>query len=508
MSVVVGIDLGTTFSAAAALGPGGQPEVLSNRDGERLTPSVVLFETPEQILVGKLAKHSVAMQPEDSVQFVKRRMGEAAPVYVDERGKEYRAEHICSLILRRIAEDASAAIGEQVRDVVITVPAYFDDARRTATRNAGELAGLNVLRLINEPTAAALAYGIKSGSSGTYFVYDLGGGTFDVTIMRADGGSDFEVLATDGDRNLGGFDFDNKLIAHVQSRLLEQGGPDIDDDPQLSADLRERCEAAKIRLSNVDQAPIHFGAGGKTFRLAVTRAEFETMSSELLYRTELLMEAVLEQAGVTWSDIDKVLLVGGSTRMPMVRELVQRLSGKTPEPGVNPDEAVALGAAILAAQTASERGGGSGRELAQPVSISDVTSQALGELLLDVDTGRVVNVVIIPRNTPIPCKRESISFTVYESQRKVDLKVTEGEDEDPQYVAILHKTMMTLPPGLPKESPIRTVMSYDLDGVVHVELFDVANDRSLGEVELDRPNNLSASELEDSKEALRTLGLQ
>jgi molecular chaperone DnaK len=216
---------------------------------------------------------------------------------------------------------------------------------------------------------------------------------------------------------------------------------------------------------------------------------------------------VLEQAGITWANIDKVLLVGGSTRMPMVQALVRRLSDKTPEPGVNPDEAVALGAAILAAQVSAERGDGA-VTLPHPISISDVTSQALGEILLDSDTGRQVNTIIIPRNTPIPCKKELISFTMYENQPKIDVWVTEGEDDDPQYVAVLHKTQMTLPRGLPKHSPIRTIMAYDLDGVVHVELFDLTNNMSLGEIELDRPNNLSAVELARSKVALRTLGLQ
>lgn len=503
MTSVVGMDLGTTFSAVAVVGAGGQPEILPNRDGDRLTPSVVLFESPEQVLIGKLAKHSVALQPDDCVQFVKRRMGESTPVYVDQDNREYRAEQISALILRRLAEDASAALGEQVRDVVITVPAYFDDARRTATKNAGELAGLNVLRLINEPTAAAVAFGIKTGAPGVFLVYDLGGGTFDVTIMRATGGGDFEVLATDGDRNLGGFDFDNQLIEHVQSLVTAQGGPDLDDDPQQAAELRERCEAAKHRLSSTEQAPIHLSAGGRQFRFQVTRQEFESMCEQLLYRTELLIEAVLEEAGLTWAGIDKVLLVGGSTRMPMVQALMGRLSGRAPEPGVNPDEAVALGAAILAAQV-----GGKDLKIPGGLSISDVTSQALGEILLDTETGREFNAIIIPRNTAIPCKKDLISFTIYEHQRSIDIKITEGEDEDPQYVAVLHRTRMALPPGLPKDSPIKTIMAYDIDGVVHVEMIDMTNNRSLGEIELDRPNNLRPEQMDSYKSALRTLGLQ
>ncbi|GIG60177.1 molecular chaperone DnaK [Longispora fulva] len=495
---VIGIDLGTTYSAAAVVTGDGRPEILVNRDGERLTPSVVLFDNPDAVLVGTLARRSATSRPGDCVRFVKRRIGEAAPVHVGADGREYRAEEVSALLLRRLAEDAGAALGRPVRDVVITVPAYFDDARRTATRDAGRLAGLTVHRLVNEPTAAAVGYGLRSGADGHYFVYDLGGGTFDATVLRVVDG-DYEVLATDGDRNLGGYDFDNLLIGYLATRIHEQGGPDVTADPVLSAELRERCEAAKHQLSTEEVAPVRLVARGRTYAFQVTRTEFEDLAAGLLYRTELLVESVMDEAQLSWRDIDRVLLVGGCTRMPMVRELMGRLTHRVPEPGVHPDEAVALGAAVIAAALTEQH---------PAVTVSDVTSQALGTIALDADTGQLTNFVIIPRNSPVPCRYEETFVTVQPRQSRLHASVTEGEDSDPDHVAVLHRSVLDLPPGLPDEAPIRVVMSYDADGVAHVETIDATHGRSLGAVALDRPANLDGDRLAASRAALAHLGVR
>jgi molecular chaperone DnaK len=450
------------------------------------------------------------------VQFVKRHLGDPHWSAVDGAGEEYRPEQISAMILKRLVRDAAAALGEPVVDAVITVPAYFDDLRRTATRHAGEIAGLNVLRLINEPTAAAVAYGLGGAPGGTYFVYDLGGGTFDVTVLHHDRqpGSTvvdaFRVLATEGDRNLGGFDFDNELMKHVAAAVKADQGPDVLDDVVLAADLRARCELAKRRLSATDRAVIVVTAAGRMFRVSVTRAEFEAMTRDLLERTEILAEGVLADAGVTWAQIDQVLLVGGSTRMPMVRDLVRRMSGRTPVAGVHPDEAVALGAAIVADQLGAEGPNQPGAEGPSPhVTIEDVTSQSLGTTVVDdLTTFRPVNDILIPRNTRLPCLVERVYGTVVPDQRAIYVDITEGEGSDPDLVTKLIERDIPLPPGLPRDAPIRHAMRYDVNGIVHLELVDETNDRHLGEIELDRPFNLDQADVERMRRAMRDLDIQ
>jgi molecular chaperone DnaK len=506
MTQAIGLDLGTTFSAAAVV-RNGRPELLINADGGHLTPSVVLFGAEGEPLVGEVASRSATDAPDDCVQFVKRHMGDPHWSVVDPTGKEHRPEEISAIILRRLVQDASAALGGQIRDVVITVPAYFDDLRRTATRQAGEIAGLNVLRLINEPTAAAVAYGITRDQAGTFLVYDLGGGTFDVTILRS-GAGEFEVIGTEGDRNLGGFDFDNELMKHVAKVVQSEGGPELMEDPVLVAELREKCELAKRRLTTTGQAAIIMRAGDRNFRIRVTREEFEVMTRDLLERTEIIAEGVLEDAGLTWERIDQVLLVGGSTRMPMVRELVRRLSGKAPAADINPDEAVALGAAIVADQAAAGTGD-TAPDLAAPVAIRDVTSQALGTTIVqDKTTWKLVNDIIIPRNTKIPCRVEKTYVTMEPGQRGLLVDITEGDSDDPEYVAKLIEREIPLPAGLPDNAPIRHIMRYDIDGLIHLELIDDTNNRHLGEIELDRPLNLDRNQVDRMRQAMRDLEVQ
>lgn len=504
----VGIDLGTTYSAVAVVRAEGKPGLVINREGETLTPSVVLF-SDDQVLVGSTARRAAATMPADCAQFVKRQMGDPHWRFVDSRGREYRAEEVSALLLRRLAEDAEMALGESVRDVVITVPAYFDDARRRATLDAGEIAGLRVLRLINEPTAAAIAYGLDTMAEGTFFVFDLGGGTFDVTVMRARRG-ELEVIATDGDRNLGGFDFDNALMAYVADQVRDQGGPDLHDVLVLEADLREKCELAKRQLTTVDQASVFISAGGTNYRVQVTRELFDELCRPLLDRTEVTAAGVLDDADLTWDDIDHVLLVGGSTRMRMVREMIERISGKAPATGVNPDEAVALGAAVVAeAASAAPRPAGEEPSPATAVSrmqIRDVTSQGLGVVALE--HGIRVNTVVVPRNTRIPAKHERIYYTVENNQRAIEAEITEGEDEDLAYVTVLGTRPITLTPGLPVNSPLKIVISYDIDSVIHVEVVDVTNNKSLGEFELDRPYNLDRDEVHEMRTQLAAQEVQ
>ncbi len=507
----IGIDLGTTYSAVAVLRDSGEVEVLPNRDGEDITPSVVLFQgfgSSDEPLVGTMAKHSAASAPDDVVQFVKRQMGDPDWRFSSTSGNNYSSEEVSAIILKRLKEDAELALGETVRDAVITVPAYFDDARRTATKHAGAIAGLNVLRVLNEPTAAALSFGVDTSAQGLVLVYDLGGGTFDVTLMRiTDEG--FDVLATDGDRMLGGFDFDNKLIEYIADKIAEQGGPsDLLDDSAQVASLREKAEMAKRSLTTVATTTVHISAGGGQYRVPVARAEFERITKDLLNRTRDLTEFVLSEAGVTWAGIDHLLLVGGSTRMPMVRELIEKLAGKPTDRSVRPDEAVAMGAAIQAAMEESATAG-AGLAIFDGKSpmISDVTSQGLGVILLDNATNRDVNEVIIPRNTKIPAKFSTSASTVQDNQKTVLVQVTQGDDTNPDYVVEIGSKEIPLPP-YPKGSPLGIAYAYDIDQTVFVEVTDLTTNHSLGTFEVDRLANLTDEQLESATGKVASLSVQ
>ena len=507
MKKAIGIDLGTTYSAVAVLRETGEPEILSSRDGEDVTPSVVLFQEysgADEPLVGTMAKHSAASAPDDVVQFVKRHMGDPSWRFDSSSGSSYTAEEISAVILKRLKEDAELAMGTEVTDAVITVPAYFDDARRTSTKHAGKIAGLNVLRVLNEPTAAALSFGLDNSASGTVLVYDLGGGTFDVTIMRIQGG-DFDVIGTDGDRNLGGFDFDNRLMEYIAAQIQEQGGPDLLVDTAQVAMLREKAEMAKRSLTTVATTTVHVSADGKPYRVQVTRAEFQRITSDFLRRTEDLAESVLEDGNLAWGDVDHVLLVGGSTRMPMVRELVERLAGKPADRSVHPDQAVALGAAI---QAAVEQAATTGQDLniyeGSPLVVSDVTSQSLGVITVTDDLNTKVNTIIIPRNSKIPAKLGADLRTASENQTALHVEVTQGDDTDPQYVIVAGDKTLPIPP-YPIGAPIRVVYAYDIDQTIFVEVFDQTANKSLGTFEIDRMSNLSDEQLNTA--TLKVAGL-
>lgn len=507
MSTAIGIDLGTTYCAVAVLRQTGEPEILPNRDGEDITPSVVLFQEfggSDEPLVGTMAKHSAASSPGDTVQFVKRHMGDPAWRFDSTAGASYTAEEISAIILKRLKEDAEQALGHPVRDAVITVPAYFDDARRTATKHAGKIAGLNVLRVLNEPTAAALSFGLDTSAKGTVLVYDLGGGTFDVTLMRIHDG-EFDVLGTDGDRNLGGFDFDNRLIEHLAEQVKAQGGPDLLADAAQVASLREKAEMAKRSLTTVAATTVHISADGKPFRVKVERSEFEKLTADLIRRTEDLAELVLEDAGLKWESVDHVLLVGGSTRMPMVRTLVERLAGKPVDRTVHPDEAVALGAAI---QAAVERSAATGASLnlfdGAALVVSDVTSQALGVLTVASDLVTEVNSIIIPRNSKIPVKCGSRFNTVVDNQTSVLVRVTQGDDTDPKFVVEVGEKELSLPP-YPRGAEIEIVYAYDIDQTIFVEVTDCSTGQSMGTFEIDRLANMNDEQLEAASHKISAL---
>ncbi len=507
MGIAIGIDLGTTNSAVSVVRPTGVPEVLRNKEGDTVTPSVVLFQSfggADEPLVGEQAKRQAAAFPEDIVQYVKRFIGDPTWRFDASSGTQYTAEEVSAIILKRLKEDAELALGEEVTDAVITVPAYFDDARRTATAHAGQIAGLNVLRVLNEPTAAALSYGVEADANGTVLVYDLGGGTFDVTILKISG-TEFEVLATDGDRNLGGFDFDNALMEYLNKRLMEQGAPDALEYPSLTAALREKAEFAKKALSTVPKTNVQFSAEGQHYRVPLTREEFEECTVSLLNRTQEVLEDVLSAAKLTWADIDKVLLVGGSTRMPAVRTLVESISGKTPELDINPDEAVALGAAVQATlsgdvEVSTEQVGSKATVegfLGGSVKISDVTSQALGIILYNAD-GSTFNHVVIPRNTKVPCTHEQNTRTLLDGQNALDIKVTQGEERDPELVTVVGTGELSLP-AYPKGAPLKVIYAYDVDQTIRVEVIDLTANASLGSFNIERVANLRPEEVQEAQ---------
>ncbi len=513
MGAAVGIDLGTTYSAVAILQPDGKPAILPNIEGQNITPSVVLFPDAasgsDEPLVGDMAKHSAATSPLDVVQFVKRQMGDPNWRFESANGHSYTAEEVSAVILRKLKNDAEIALGQPVTDAVITVPAYFDDARRTATKQAGQIAGFHVLRVLNEPTAAAMSYGLSQKKNGTVLVYDLGGGTFDVTIMDINNG-ELDVLATDGNRNLGGFDFDNRIAEYVFEQIKEQGiTRDVRTDDELVAEIREKSEIAKKSLTTVAQATIMLTIDGKHVRIKITRDEFEARTEDLLNTTKELVEDTMESAGKSWSDIDHLLLVGGSTRMPMVRKMMTALSGKDPELNVNPDEAVAMGAAIQAYISASEQDEGEsnggvpaivGGELVT-INVSDVTSQALGVILLN-ERDQDENYVVIPKNAKIPTKGEQHARTVVENQSSILVKVTQGEDSEVRYVTEIGSKEIPIP-QYPKGAPFTVSYAYDIDQTVYVELYDDTANRVVGKFEIDRIMNMSEEEVQN---AMRRIG--
>ena len=504
----VGIDLGTTYSAIATIGPDGDPVIVPNREGERITPSVVLFQG-DYVAVGSSARQAAAESPDDVVQFVKRKMGDRSWSFVTSSGEQIEAEMVSAAILRRLKEDAEIALGEPVTDAVITVPAYFDDARRRATIDAGEIAGLNVLGVINEPTAAAVSYGMQSGLQGTVLVYDLGGGTFDVTVMRIEG-TDFRVLSVQGDRNLGGFNWDNELMGYLAREVQQVAGVDPLDDDLLSAELRDKAERAKRTLTTVPETRVMMRVDGKQHGIRVTRATFEEITRGLLAQTRTNVELALADAGVAATEVDHLLLVGGSTRMPMVRDLLTSMTGRQPRPGGNPDEAVALGAAVQAALLAARASADpadapaapAAPSTTPPVAIHDVTALGLGVVTFDEGSGSYQNTVLLPRNSPVPGSGSEDFVTSEAGQTNVLVEITEGDDEDVEFVTVVGRGQIALP-YRDDRAPVRVVISFSANAVIFAEVFDGGDGRKLGDLEIERRSNLSRNQLTRATAQLR-----
>lgn len=504
MGKVVGIDLGTTYSAIASVNQHGRPDIIPNREGERITPSVVMFDG-EMPIVGSIAKRSAVTNPLNASQFIKRQMGESSVKFRTEDGGVYSPEDISAMIIKRLKEDAETMLGETIIDAVITVPAYFNDAQRKATHDAGKIAGLNVLRIINEPTAAALAYGFdKIEEQETVLVYDLGGGTFDVTIMRVSKGN-IDVLATGGDKNLGGFDWDNEIMKFLNEEFQQQGGVDLCNDPTLEQDLRDKAEIAKKTLSSLNKTNVFLSAGGKNTSIALTRQQFDEITESLLKRTARIMEFVLEDAKLNWNDIDKTLLVGGSTRMKTVPALIEHVTGKKPSMEVNPDEIVAIGAALQGTLLhIKERKADLVEQESFPlVEIKDVNSHSLGIAALN-EYDKMSNCIVLKKDTSIPCKVSDIFSTLQDNQREWLVQVTEGEETDLKYVNIIGTASMSIPLH-PKDSPMEVFFKYDSDGIVHVTVFDCIAKKHLGEMHIERESNLSEDDVKAKQSKMKDI---
>ncbi|MBQ7198592.1 MAG: molecular chaperone DnaK [Selenomonadaceae bacterium] len=466
MSKVIGIDLGTTNSVVSVL-EGGEPTVITNPEGSRITPSVVGFTKDGQRLVGQLAKRQAVSNPDRTISSIKRHMGEKYKVSID--GKDYTPPEISAMVLQKLKSDAEAYLGETVTQAVITVPAYFSDAQRQATKDAGKIAGLEVLRIINEPTAAALAYGLDKDNDETVLVFDLGGGTFDVSILELSEGT-FEVNATNGDTHLGGDDFDKKVMDWIVKEFERTDGIDLSKDKMAAQRLIEAAEKAKIELSSMTSTNINLpfitadASGPKHLDLTLTRAKFDELTRDLVERTMGPTRLAMKDAGLKGSDIDKIILVGGSTRIPAVQNAIREILGKEPSKGINPDECVSIGAAIQGGVLSGE---------VKDVLLIDVTPLSLG-----IETLGGVCTKIIERNTSIPTTKSQIFSTAADNQSSVEIHVLQGEREMAAGNKTLGKFVLSDIPPAPRGIPqIEVTFDIDANGIVNVSAKDKGTGR-------------------------------
>jgi len=490
MAKIIGIDLGTTNSCVAVI-EGGEPTVIPNAEGGRTTPSVVAFSKDGERLVGQVAKRQAITNPDRTISSIKRDMGTNRKVDIDD--KAYSPQEISAMVLQKLKADAEAYLGEPVSHAVITVPAYFNDSQRQATKDAGKIAGLEVQRIINEPTAAALAYGMDKENDQKIMVYDLGGGTFDVSILELGDGI-FEVLATSGNNRLGGDDFDQRVIDYLAEEFKKESGIDLKTDKMALQRLKEAAEKAKIELSGVTTTNINLpfitadATGPKHLDMTLTRAKFDELTADLVEATMEPTRNALRDAGLSAGEIDKVLLVGGSSRIPAVQEAVKKITGKEPHKGINPDECVAIGASIQGAVLSGDVSG---------IVLLDVTPLSLG-----LETLGGVFTKLIERNTTIPTKKSQIFSTAADGQTSVEVHVLQGEREMAAYNKTLGKFHLDNIPSAPRGVPqIEVTFDIDANGIVHVSAKDLGTGNEQ-EITITASTNLSDEEIDKAvKEA-------
>jgi molecular chaperone DnaK len=514
MNNIVGIDLGTTFSALAILNAIGKPEIVPNADGERLTPSAIFFdeENSDLIRVGVEAINSRHLNAQRSVRWIKRHMGDANyRKKID--GKDWTPVELSSLILKKLKQDGTIEHGE-IKDAVISVPAHFDEIRRKATMDAGNMAGLNVIGIVNEPVAAALYYATTRVINGKVLVYDLGGGTFDVTIMNVKG-SQMDIVCSQGDHALGGVDFDEQILKMLEQHYRDKFNTELIGSDEDKAKYEDEAEDIKKTLSRRDVAKkMLYGSAG-SMRAEITRGMFEEAISPLMARTDILVEVALEEAGAKPSDIDKVLLVGGSTRMPIVQQRLEKMFGFAPETAVNVDECVALGAALHAGLTMIREkpdvvpvGIASGLK---DINLTDVCNHSYGTICAPVDkeTGKrvVQNRIILKKNTSLPCEVSQTFYTVSKGQTEVEVTITQGEDSIVEYVNKIATHKLELPPERPAECPIKVTYSYDVNQRMHCKFEDVESGKVLA-VDLSMNKNGEMSEVEAKNKSKQNYKVQ